>query len=110
MDEQLVSFKDFEKLNLRTAKILEVTEHPDADKLYVLKIDLGTETRQIVAGIKLHYQAEELIGRQIVVVENLAPATIRGVESQGMLLAAKDDELLTIISPEKEIKPGSPVN
>ncbi len=106
----MVSFDEFKKIEIVTAKILEVEDHPNADKLYVMKIDIGGETPQIVAGIRAHYKKEELIGKQIVVVRNLEPATIRGVESNGMLLAAKDDKTLALLVPEKEISPGSPIS
>jgi len=110
VEKETISFEEFKKLNLITAKILEAVEHPDADRLLVLKIDLGEETRQIVAGIKTHYNPEELVGRQVVVVENLAPAVIRGVESRGMLLAVHDEEKLSILEPDREVKPGSVVS
>ncbi len=84
-------------------------EHPDAQKLFVLNIDLGDKTKQIVAGIKSSYKKEDLVGKQIVVVDNLEPALLRGVESQGMLLACQDQEGICIISPEREVKLGSPV-
>lgn len=106
----MVSFDEFKKIKIVTAKILEVEDHPGADKLYVMKIDIGGETRRIVAGIRAYYKKEELIGRQIVVVSNLEPATIRGVESNSMLLAAKDDKTLALLAPEKEMSPGSPVS
>ncbi|MCK5629822.1 MAG: class I tRNA ligase family protein, partial [Nanoarchaeota archaeon] len=77
-------------LNLKAAKIIKAKEHPDADKLVILKIDLGTEQRQIVAGIRKFYSPDELPGRNIVVVTNLKPAKLRGQESNGMLLAASD--------------------
>jgi len=79
-------------LNLKVAKIIEVSNHPNAEKLYVLKIDLGTEKRQLVAGLKEHYSKEELKGKKIIVVTNLKHAKLRGVESQGMLLAGEDDK------------------
>jgi methionyl-tRNA synthetase len=76
----------------------------------VLKIDLGSEQRQLVAGIRAHYQPEDLLGKQIIVVANLQPATLRGVESQGMLLAASDDQgRLAIVTPEKPIANGAQV-
>jgi len=89
--------------------VLSVEAHPGADRLYVLKIDLGTEQRQLVAGLKGHYTPEELLGQSIVIVNNLQPATIRGVESQGMLLAAQDGDKVSIIRPDKDLTPGSQV-
>lgn len=103
----MVSFEEFKKLELRVAEIKEVNDHPNADRLYVILVDLGDKTKQIVAGIKNHYTKEDLIGRQVVVVDNLEPAVLRGVESQGMLLAASDDTGLAIVGPGKKIKPGS---
>ncbi len=103
----MVTFEDFKKLELKVAEIKEVNDHPHADKLYVITIDLGDKTKQIVAGIKNYYPKEELVGRQVVVVDNLEPAVLRGVESQGMLLAAQDEQGIFIISPEKKVKLGS---
>lgn len=105
----MVTFEEFKKLELKVARIKEVNDHPNADKLYVLTIDLGDKTKQIVAGIKNAYQKEELIGRQIVIVDNLEPAVLRGVESQAMLLAASDENGVCIVSPLREMKLGSPV-
>jgi methionine--tRNA ligase beta chain len=104
-----ISIQDFSEIDLRVAEIKTVEEHPDADKLLVLKIDAGGGEKQLVAGIKNHYSAEELIGRKIIVVNNLAPAVLRGVESQGMLLAAKDDDKVVLLTTEKDVKPGSRV-
>jgi len=105
----MVTFEEFKKLELKVARIKEVQDHPHADKLYVITVDLGDKTKQIVAGIKVSYKKEELMGKQVVVVDNLEPAVLRGVESQGMLLAASDETGITIIVPEKKIKLGSVV-
>ncbi|OGX39986.1 MAG: methionine--tRNA ligase subunit beta [Omnitrophica WOR_2 bacterium RIFCSPLOWO2_01_FULL_41_12] len=105
----MITFEEFKKLEIKVAKIKEVTEHPNADKLYVIIIDLGDKTKQIVAGIRNFYKKEELVGRQIVVVDNLEPAVLRGVESQAMLLAAQDDEGISIIVPDREAKIGSTI-
>jgi len=105
-----ISIDDFKKIDLRTAKILEVQEHPNADKLYILKIDLGTETRQIVAGIRPYYQKEELVGKNIVIVANLEPRMLRGIESNGMLLAVHDESGVFIVTPEKPAAPGSTIS
>jgi len=105
----MISIEEFGKIELRVATIKAVEPHPNADRLFVLKIDLGTEERQLVAGIRAHYAPEELVGKQIVVVANLQPATLRGVESQGMLLAASDGEKVIVLSPEKPIAPGAQV-
>lgn len=103
----MVTVEEFKKLELKVARIKEVQDHPNADKLYVITIDLGDKTKQIVAGIKVSYKKEELIGKQVVVADNLEPAVLRGVESQAMLLAASDETGITIISPEKKVKLGS---
>jgi len=103
----MVTLEEFKKLELKVARIKEVQEHPNAQKLYVLVIDLGDKTKQIVAGIKGSYKQEDLLGKQVVVVDNLEPALLRGVESQGMLLAASDEQGICIVSPEREVKLGS---
>ena len=101
--------EDFKKAELRIAKILDVQEIPGADKLWKLQIDVGSEKKEIVAGIKKFYSREVLLGRSIVVVHNLAPSVIRGVESKGMLLAAKDGAELALLSADKDLPPGSVV-
>ena len=105
----MITIEEFAKIELRVATIKAAEPHPNADRLLVLKIDLGTEERQLVAGIRTHYTPEELIGKQIVVIANLQPATLRGVESQGMLLAASDGEHVIVLSPEKLVAPGAKV-
>jgi methionyl-tRNA synthetase len=105
-----ISIDDFRRIDLRVATITAAVPHPDADRLLVLQIDLGGEARQLVAGIRAHYAPEELIGKQIVVVANLTPATLRGVESQGMLLAASDDEgRLAFVTPHQPVRAGAAV-
>jgi methionine--tRNA ligase beta chain len=103
----MISIEDFRKLELKVAEIKEVNDHPDADRLYIITLDLGDKTKQVVAGIRGSYQKEELLGKQVVVVDNLETAVLRGVESQGMLLAASDDTGIVIITPEKKITLGS---
>ncbi len=114
MSEQaeLITFDEFLKVKLRVARVIEANEHPDADKLLVLKVDLGTEQRQIVAGLKKHYRPEQLVGRNIVVVANLAPRRMRGYESEGMLLAASTpgDTEIIFVTTERDIPPGSTVS
>lgn len=107
---KMISIDEFRKLELKVATIKKADSHPNADKLLVLQIDLGCEERQIVAGIKGHYAPEELVGRQVVVVANLETARLRGVESQGMLLAASDGDRIVILTPEKEVHPGAGVS
>jgi len=103
----MITLEEFKKLELKVAKIVEVKDHPQAQRLYILIIDLGDKTKQIVAGIRSSYSKEELAGKQVVVVDNLEPALLRGVESQGMLLACQDDQGICMISPEREVKLGS---
>ncbi len=103
----MVTIEDFRKLELRIGEIKEVNDHPDADRLYVILVDLGDKTKQVVAGIKGSYPKEDLLGKQVVVVDNLESALLRGVESQGMLLAASDETGITIISPQRKLKLGS---
>jgi methionine--tRNA ligase beta chain len=103
----MATIDDFRKLELRIAQIKEVNDHPNADKLVVLILDLGDRQKQVVAGIKNYYSKEELIGRQVVVVDNLDPVILRGVESQGMILAGSDENMLAVVSPEKNLKLGS---
>ncbi|MDD5348129.1 MAG: methionine--tRNA ligase subunit beta [Candidatus Omnitrophica bacterium] len=105
----MVTFEEFKKLELKVAKVLEVADHPNADRLYVITIDVGGATRQIVAGIRASYAKEALVGRQIVVVDNLEPALLRGVESQGMLLAASDEKGISVLMPDREVSVGSTV-
>jgi len=97
---------DFKKLELRTAEIESVEEHPNADRLYVLKVRVGEEIKQIVAGIRKFYAPDDLKGKKIVIVNNLEPVTLRGVESQGMLLAASDEESLSLVVPERPMTHG----
>jgi len=89
-ETDLISIDDFARVQLRTATVLDVAPHPKADRLWLLTIDGGDEKRQIVAGVRAHYTRDELLGRTIMVVWNLQPATIRGETSQGMLLAVED--------------------
>lgn len=102
----MITIDEFRKLELKIATIIKAEPHPNADRLLVLQVDLGSEERQIVAGIKAHYAPEELVGRQVVVVANLETAKLRGVESQGMLLAASDGDRIVILIPEKKVSPG----
>ncbi len=106
----MITIDQFRNVELRIATIKSAEPHPNADKLMVLQIDLGTEQRQILAGIRNHYTPEELVGRQIVVVANLEPAKLRGLESQGMLLAASDEGRVIILTPDKAVQPGAKVS
>lgn len=102
----MVTYEDFKKLELKTAKIIDVKDHPNANKLYILDIDLGSEKKSIVAGIKNFYKPEELKGKNIVVVTNLEPAVIRGVESGAMLLAASCENTLSILTLDRDMPVG----
>ena len=102
----MIALDDFKKVELRTAKVLDAQEIPGADRIWKLSIDLGAEKKEIVAGVKAFYTREALVGRSIIVVNNLAPSTIRGVESQGMLLAAKDGTTLSILTVDRDVPPG----
>ena len=102
-----INLDDFKKVQLVVAKIIEVEELQGADRLWKLKIDVGSEIKQIVAGIKKYYDKEKLLGKSIVVVNKLAPAVLRGVESRGMLLAAKHEQKLTLLTLDSELPPGS---
>ncbi|MBF0570002.1 MAG: methionine--tRNA ligase, partial [Candidatus Omnitrophica bacterium] len=97
----MANIDDFKKIQFIVAQIKEVTLHPDADKLYVIKVDTGTEVRQVVAGIRRSYTPEQLVGKRVALVANLEPAVIRGVESQGMLLAASDELGPSVLSPDR---------
>ena len=103
----MITIEDFKKIELIVARIKEVKEHPNADRLYVLKVDTGKEEKQLVAGIRLSYTKEQLIGRQVIIVNNLQPADLRGEESQGMILAASDEKGITVIMPDREAALGS---
>lgn len=105
----LISYETFAQLDLRVATVLEAREHPNANKLLLLKIQVGDVVKQIVAGIKAHYEPQSLVGTQIVIVNNLEPAMLRGEESQGMLLAASDATSLALVRPEKPLSSGAKV-
>lgn len=104
-----IEFEDFEKIDMKVGKILECEKHPDADKLLVFKVKIGDETRQIVSGIKKWYEPEQLIGKKVVVLMNLKPRKIRGIESQGMLLSAEKDGELSLLSVLNDVEDGSGV-
>ena len=105
-----LTIDQFRAVELKVATVTAAEPHPNADRLLVLKVDLGGgETRQIVAGIRAHYDPATLVGRQVVVVANLEPAKLRGVESQGMLLAAGDGERTVLLGPEKAVTAGAVV-
>lgn len=107
-----ISLDDFKKIDLRVGEILEVEEHPNADKLFVLKVDLGEDsTRTICAGLKGFYSTEELIGKKAIFVANLEPRNLRGIESNGMILAASNSDKteVKILIPKAEVNGGQKV-
>ena len=102
-----VSFAEFKKIELRVATVLEANAHPNADKLILLRVRVGDRQKQIVAGIKEYRDPESLVGKQIIVADNLEPAVLRGERSEGMLLAALDGEKLALLVPDAEVSDGS---
>jgi methionine--tRNA ligase beta chain len=106
-----IKYDDFARVDLRVARVLEARPHPNADKLLLLQIDLGDEQKQIVAGIRQHYQPEQLVGKKIIVVNNLEPAMLRGETSNGMLLAATsaDGKVVLLTPDDPECSPGARV-
>lgn len=109
-----VTFEDFVKLDLRVATVVEAEAHPNADRLLKLQLDVGGERRQVCAGVRAFYDPEKLVGRQIVIVANLAPRKIRGEESNGMLLAASVEEEgetkdVVLLMPDNPVPSGSTV-
>ncbi|WP_311516157.1 methionine--tRNA ligase [uncultured Anaerococcus sp.] len=110
-EENYIAFEDFAKVDLVVGKIIEANLHPDADKLLVFKVDIGEQKpRTIVSGIKKWYAPEELLGKNVIVVRNLAPRKMRGIESEGMLLAADFDDELSLLSTLADMKPGAKVS
>jgi methionyl-tRNA synthetase len=105
-----ISFEDFLKLDLRVAKVLEVREHPNADKLICMTVDLGTERREIIAGLKEYCAPESLVGKDVVLLTNLPPRKMRGLESNGMLLAATYEEggarKVVVLTTAAAVPPG----
>jgi methionyl-tRNA synthetase len=106
-----IQFDDFAKIDLRTGTILSAEKVAKADKLLKLEVDLGFEKRTIVSGIALHYNPEDIVGKQVVVVANLAPRKMKGIESNGMILMAEDAAgKLHFVKPENVVDPGSGVS
>lgn len=110
--DAVIPFADFEKVKMKIGKVVEATDHPNADKLLVLKVDLGAEQRQICAGLRGHYTPEQIVGKNIVVVTNLAPRMMRGQASEGMLMAASTagHEKVILLTTDGDLEPGSPVS
>ncbi len=107
---ELIGIEDFLKLDLRLAKILSAEKVEGSDKLIKLKVSLGEEERTLVAGIAKHYTPDELIGKKIIMLANLKPRKLFGIESQGMVLAVSDGESMSLLIPEKDIKEGAKVS
>ncbi|HUW43383.1 MAG TPA: methionine--tRNA ligase subunit beta [Bacillota bacterium] len=103
-----IKFSDWQKLDLRVAKILKVEDIKGTDQLYKILIDLGTEKRTIVSGLKKYYKEDDLLGKKVIVFTNLEPRTIRGVESQGMVLAAvsEGEKEVLLLQPDADAEPG----
>ena len=111
MSKPEIVFDDFAKLELKAATVIACEKVAKADKLLKLEVDLGTEKRIIVSGIAQHYTPEEMVGKQVIVVTNLAPRKMKGIESQGMILTAEDsDGKLQLLKPENSVSPGSNVS
>ena len=109
LEKEDAVFKGFETLNLKVGQIVHGNDHPNADALLLLEVDIGHKI-QVVAGIKAYYEKSALVGKKVVVVTNLKPAKLRGYESQGMLLAADSDEKVRLLDPSPDSVPGEPVN
>ena len=105
----MITLEDFQKIELKVGKVIEAEKVEKSDKLLKLKVDLGTEKRQIIAGIQQFYKPEDLMGKEIIVVVNLEPRILFGLESQGMLLAADVGGQPVILKPEKEVPPGTKI-
>jgi len=108
-EEAWIGIEDFAKVELRVAEVLAAEKHPNADRLLVLRLSLGNEERTVVSGIAKWYRPEELVGKKVVLVANLKPAKLRGIESQGMILAAQEGEALALVTVEGEVPPGAVV-
>jgi len=110
-EEEIITIDDFAKVKLKVAKVIDCTNHPKADKLLVLTLKIGDETRTVVSGIKEYYKPEDLVGKKVIVVANLKPVKLRGIESKGMILAAEDEKgNLTLLSTLEEIEDGASIS
>jgi len=104
-----ITIEEFQRIDLRVGKIIEAKKVEGAKRLLQFIVDIGDEYRQLIAGIAESYKPEDIIGKEIVIVANLKPAVIRGITSNGMLLAASNNDVISILSPDKEMPPGSKV-
>ena len=102
MEKDAIDFDDFGKIDLKVGTIMKAEKHPDADKLLVFKVRIGTEERQIISGVAEYYQPEELVGKKVIVVANLKPKKLRGLESKGKLLFADDGKKLSIVTTDAD--------
>ncbi len=107
--EEEERYEKWEQMDIRVAKVKKVEEHPDAEKLYIVTLDLGEDERTVVAGLKKYYSKEELEGREVLLLYNLEPAMLRGIKSQGMLLAGDDGDVVALLKPARELPPGTKV-
>ena len=105
-----ITFDEFKKLDIRVGTVASVAPHPNADKLWLIDVDFGGPTRRIVTGLRGIYEADDLMGRQIAVLVNLAPAKFRGEQSNGMLLAAESGEIVSLLQPDQKVDDGSSVH
>lgn len=105
----MINLDDFKKVELKVVKVLSAENIAGSEKLLKLQVDLGSEQRQILSGIAKYYKPEDLVGRSIVIIANLEPRQMMGLESQGMVLAAGDGEVVSLLQPDKDIPPGTPI-
>lgn len=106
---ETISMEDFAKVDLRAGRVINAQKVPGKDKLLVLQVDIGTETRTVVAGIAQEFSVDELIGKQVVLVANLEPKRVGGIVSQGMILAAGEEQALAIVTLDRDVPPGTKV-
>ena len=106
---EYIKYEEFRRLDIRVGKIKSVKDHPNANKLYVVELDDGKDGRTLIAGLKEYYKPEELEGKYVIFIANLEPKPLRGITSQGMLLAADDGNIVALLEPDKDIKVGSRV-
>ena len=105
-----IKFTDWQKLDLRVGEILEVNDHPNADKLYIIKIDVGDKKINLVAGLKNYYDKKELVGKKVIIFTNLEQKILRGIKSEGMVLAADDENgKVVLLTIDRNIKNGSKI-
>lgn len=110
VEENYITIDDFDKIELKVAEVLSAEKHPNADKLLVLQLKVGEETRQVVSGIRKYYSPEDLVGKKVILVSNLKPVKLRGIESYGMVLAAEKDGVLTLVSTLEDIPSGATIS